>query len=54
MEEMEATTSQRETASDEQSRARFQATEDRLKEEIRKMEDQRHEMVSGGGAVRGS
>lgn len=38
MEEMEATTSQRETASDEQSKARLQAAEDRLREEIRKLE----------------
>lgn len=47
MEEMEATTTQRETANDEQSRARLQATEDRLREEIRKLEGRSLEMVSG-------
>lgn len=44
MEEMEATSSQRETTKDEMSRAILQATEDRLREEIRKLENKGQEM----------
>lgn len=44
MEEMEAATTQREITKDEMTRAVLQATEDRLKEEIRKLENKGLEM----------
>lgn len=43
---MEAATTQRETARDEQSRVQLQQTEDRLQEEINKLQAKSSEMVS--------